>query len=719
MCPKVAAGVTCPRGDVCTFAHNLNEVIFHAAKYRTLWCENEFCRANPNSKDNVCAYCHTISEYRATDAGRYGYPWQSQNYTAVMNMQQQHAAMMYVDPSMSLPQYQMDQSMLAGAKDIRDVQQQQPLQQLQQQQMKPQVQGIEDASFFAPGGKADAGAPDFSNLTVPPALAPKVRFCSSYPNVSGCRRGDQCAFAHNREEIATPLLLVQEEEQDAQWMTEEFFTLRFKTIWCPIGVQHDWQNCVYAHNYQDARRNPSIGYGPKPCPTWKRKETALEYSERCPNGIFCPYSHGAKEQLYHPGYYKTVTCQDAGKCPRTDLCAFFHSKCQQRSKLPASERDYSYKVPISEERVKRNLQSDFLTSPFRNIGANLTTGREAAQQWVSSVLQGGVTPTTAVDSDEGGSCAGDKQAAFQAPPPAAEGNRPSKRRGERNAIPAAGNVPMQPGLVRGGPVEAPSDQIRSNESGANGVNASVNGGGGQVWGAVPTAMPNTMPGTFFEGQQVCYMNMGMTDAGGNEASMPPFNLTPIYEQSRLSPMMTPALDPTSCWTGSPMTAPVISPMMTAAPNPMLSPNSPVGNLSSPGASPQNSPRALGSPAGIGGGAAFHFGINLNLPGHAGMMMPPLMGYPMGFPVMAPQSPQGAAVPVAAQMQGAELQHERKMSNSSAASAGPFDHPIQVQSTFVHYKEASDSDNDGDSQNGGRSRSGSGSSGGSRRRARSQ
>jgi hypothetical protein len=31
-------------------------------------------------------------------------------------------------------------------------------------------------------------------------------------------------------------------------------------LWCPIGAQHDWQTCAYAHTYQDARRKPSIGY---------------------------------------------------------------------------------------------------------------------------------------------------------------------------------------------------------------------------------------------------------------------------------------------------------------------------------------------------------------------------------------------------------------------------------------------------------------------------
>eukprot|EP00971_Amphidinium_carterae_P054298 1069764-Amphidinium_carterae.1 len=34
-------------------------------------------------------------------------------------------------------------------------------------------------------------------------------------------------------------------------MNDAFFTDKFKTLWCPVGAQHDWQACLYAHTYQD------------------------------------------------------------------------------------------------------------------------------------------------------------------------------------------------------------------------------------------------------------------------------------------------------------------------------------------------------------------------------------------------------------------------------------------------------------------------------------
>jgi len=191
----------------------------------------------------------------------------------------------------------------------------------------------------------------------------KHRFCASYPNVGQCRRGFHCVFAHSRDEVQTPLLSVAEENHSAEALTEEFFTERFKTLWCPIGAQHDWHSCVYAHTYQDARRKPSVGYGPQPCPYWSKKDTRASYSQRCPLGIRCSYSHGAKEQLYHPNYFSTLTCRDMQLkgCPRRHLCAFFHKKSEKR--IPAPDR-LDYARPLPKEVLPAEWMSHFLAPPF-------------------------------------------------------------------------------------------------------------------------------------------------------------------------------------------------------------------------------------------------------------------------------------------------------------------------------------------------------------------
>ncbi len=41
------------------------------------------------------------------------------------------------------------------------------------------------------------------------------------------------------------------------------------------------------------------------CPYWSKKDTGAEYSQRCPLGLRCPYSHGAKEMV-KPGQHTIV-----------------------------------------------------------------------------------------------------------------------------------------------------------------------------------------------------------------------------------------------------------------------------------------------------------------------------------------------------------------------------------------------------------------------------
>jgi hypothetical protein len=154
-------------------------------------------------------------------------------------------------------------------------------------------------------------------------------------------------------------------EESMQYLTDDFFMYQFKSHWCPITVQHNWQSCLYAHNYQDARRSPSMGYGPQPCPHWDKKERAPLYGQRCPNGVLCPHSHGAKEQLYHPLYFKTVVCWDythvRDGCPRGKLCAFFHRRKDQRRVNEQLLPDYNHLLP---QEALMCLQPDFGFPPF-------------------------------------------------------------------------------------------------------------------------------------------------------------------------------------------------------------------------------------------------------------------------------------------------------------------------------------------------------------------
>lgn len=241
----------------------------------------------------------------------------------------------------------------------------------------PQLQpGVDPAALwpFAHGERRASAAA----AAAAAAARPKRRFCVSFPNVGACRRGTACTFAHTRDEIQTPLLDINEEQQEPSSLTDKFFLERYKTLWCPFGAQHEWHNCVYAHNYQDARRPVSIGYGPRLCPWWGKKATGSEYSQRCPLGMRCPHSHGAKEQLYHPHFFKTAICRDLhGKdCPRHPLCAFWHSRAERR-KAPPDDVDYSKPLPaeaLPSEWVAEFTQLPFLPDPQRGRPEDASLG---------------------------------------------------------------------------------------------------------------------------------------------------------------------------------------------------------------------------------------------------------------------------------------------------------------------------------------------------------
>eukprot|EP00931_Biecheleriopsis_adriatica_P032442 TRINITY_DN18932_c0_g1_i1.p1 TRINITY_DN18932_c0_g1~~TRINITY_DN18932_c0_g1_i1.p1 ORF type:complete len:612 (-),score=100.73 TRINITY_DN18932_c0_g1_i1:142-1977(-) len=309
-CSSISSGSDCPAGSSCVFAHSREEISYHPAKYKTKRCNGTGCRGQA-----VCCFAHDEAEMRTWASERYSY-W----------------------------------ALWSGGGRGR-----------------ASSSGANSGDWSEATGSTaayDRLAPGFVQRPLPPARR-KTRFCASYPEVSQCRRGANCEFAHSREEAATELLTLEQEKQVPEALTDEFFMYHFKTLWCPIGVQHDWQTCVYAHNYQDARRKVSIGYGPQPCPYWAKKDASTEYNQRCPQGLYCPYAHGAKEQLYHPRYFRTVICRDlrTKACPRDGLCAFFHRRAERR-RPPPDDTDYS--KPLKQEALPEAWVDEFLSPPFRD-----------------------------------------------------------------------------------------------------------------------------------------------------------------------------------------------------------------------------------------------------------------------------------------------------------------------------------------------------------------
>jgi len=343
MCPSVSQGGRCSLGDSCPFAHNAHELSYHASKYKTKLCKPRECRGK-----DICCFAHGPGELRTHAPDRYSI-WRLCRATLEI-------------PTLPSP--------------------------------------VTDAVFQkqVSGGLAGVSAEDPAS-----SFRSKRRFCCSFPNVAGCRRGDLCTFAHSRDEIEARVFTEDEEGLKPSALTVDFFINKFKTVWCPIGAQHDWQTCVYAHNYQDARRDPAVGYGPAPCAYWKCSDANLAYEARCPLGYRCPFAHGAKEQLYHPSCFQTALCQEwqASSCPRGSLCAFVH-KCSATRMRIATECTTNYRVPLSQNLVEKLLQPDFKIPPFQGCE---THSFEANQNFQSSsadspLSNGASVSTTTSEPDE-------------------------------------------------------------------------------------------------------------------------------------------------------------------------------------------------------------------------------------------------------------------------------------------------------------------------------
>ncbi len=113
------------------------------------------------------------------------------------------------------------------------------------------------------------------------------KFCSYYPeNLQECPYQKFCSYAHSEEEIQTKLLHTLSRDID-------FFIFHLKTHFCPVSATHDRAKCVYAHNWQDFRRDLSqYAYSATLCRLWDRRDKVVDYESACPRGFQCPEAHG-------------------------------------------------------------------------------------------------------------------------------------------------------------------------------------------------------------------------------------------------------------------------------------------------------------------------------------------------------------------------------------------------------------------------------------------
>ena len=115
----------------------------------------------------------------------------------------------------------------------------------------------------------------------------RFKFCSYFPGaISECLYGKFCSYAHSEQEIKCELI-------HNYSLDVDFYLYLYKTKFCPFTKPHDRGSCVYAHNWQDYRRDPSCYiYAPVECNSWQSSRTGDPYDQMCPNGDNCGSCHG-------------------------------------------------------------------------------------------------------------------------------------------------------------------------------------------------------------------------------------------------------------------------------------------------------------------------------------------------------------------------------------------------------------------------------------------
>lgn len=142
----------------------------------------------------------------------------------------------------------------------------------------------------------------------------KKKYCKNLFDVSKCKYGKYCADAHFDEELSCDLLHYMDFDDD-------FMIFKYKTEFCPFNMEHNFEKCVYAHSWEDYRRNIILfPYSNVTCPNVESHENSFDV--RCENENDCQYAHGIFEIEYHPLNYKRT------KCPKGDcnlpFCSFAH-----------------------------------------------------------------------------------------------------------------------------------------------------------------------------------------------------------------------------------------------------------------------------------------------------------------------------------------------------------------------------------------------------------
>jgi len=323
-CSYLTENKPCLNGEICKFAHTQNEINFHPIFYKTEPCQG--CFFDSNSK--FCPFYHSDEVSRKMILEKF-----KNKFMKEMSKTQQTNSPTSQN-TFSLDNFKAKPCQMKGNHNPKVCEYYH-----HENDRKRPVSVFHYSPNMCEYAQNDQPCPNGDNCRlchnkVEQLYHPekyKKKFCLFHPHsIYKCEYGNFCSFAHSENEIQIELLHNLKKD-------EHFYLYKFKTVFCPYIYEHDRNQCVYAHNPQDYRRDPTqYQYSPVQCSYWSQRQIYSYEEGSCPKGMNCEHCHGWKELEYHPLYYKTKPCNNGKKCNKKD-CPFYHQNTERRDARPNSQ----------------------------------------------------------------------------------------------------------------------------------------------------------------------------------------------------------------------------------------------------------------------------------------------------------------------------------------------------------------------------------------------
>ena len=141
---------------------------------------------------------------------------------------------------------------------------------------------------------------------------------------------------------------------------DDFCLFHYKTEFCPIIWEHNYQKCVFAHSWEDFRRNViKFPYGNMVC---EDIDPEIGICKELGN---CYFAHNWFELNFHPLNYKKNNCE-IENCHKV-FCPFLHPEENQRFRMIDNLQNF-YIYPINRIHPDKNRKNEsFFEKPSENI----------------------------------------------------------------------------------------------------------------------------------------------------------------------------------------------------------------------------------------------------------------------------------------------------------------------------------------------------------------